>query len=432
MSGDFAAQKRASEHGANEIARSDWYVSALEHLVKVVQELSQAKDLDSVMAIVRKAARDLTGADGATFVLRDGNQCYYAEENAITPLWKGQRFPMRQCISGWVMLNAQPAIIEDIYQDPRIPADAYRPTFVKSLLMVPIRKNNPIGAIGNYWAHMHSPSEDELSILQTLANFTCTALESIDLNGQLQEKIHALNESNMELSRFAWIAAHDLKSPLRAIDNLSKWIEEDARESLGEASKKHFQTLRHRVNRMGRFLDDILDYARIENKLLSHPGEEVSGEALIEDVLALIELPAGFRLDVKESFKSAHIPRTPLLQILSNLINNAFRHHHNAAGVITVGCNDDEGRYIFYVRDDGPGIDPQYHEKIFDMFQTLKSRDAKEGSGMGLAIVKKTLTVYGQKLWLESQPGQGSTFFFTWPKNAMAESEAGSQAHAVS
>lgn len=116
------------------------YVAAMEDLIGVVQQLSLARDVAAVTDIVRSAARSLTGADGATFVLRDGDQCFYAEEDAIAPLWKGQRFPMSACISGWVMLNGQPAVIDDIYADPRIPADAYRPTFVKSLAMVPVRR----------------------------------------------------------------------------------------------------------------------------------------------------------------------------------------------------------------------------------------------------------------------------------------------------
>jgi len=122
-----------------------WYGKAMEHLVEVVQQLSRARDLAMVMEIVKHAARSLTGADGATFVLRDGDKCHYADEDAISPLWKGQRFPLSACISGWVMLNHQPALIADIYSDPRIPADAYRPTFVKSLAMVPIRTIDPIG-----------------------------------------------------------------------------------------------------------------------------------------------------------------------------------------------------------------------------------------------------------------------------------------------
>src|SRR5690606_26857093 len=161
--------KKPAKKTAN---RSVWYMAATEHLVDVLQELSQARELDAVMGIVRNAARNLTGADGATFVLRDGDYCHYADENAISPLWKGQRFPLQTCISGWVMLHARPAVIEDIYADPRIPAEAYRPTFVKSLAMVPIRGDKPVGAIGNYWAQRRVPTEDEVAVLQILANST--------------------------------------------------------------------------------------------------------------------------------------------------------------------------------------------------------------------------------------------------------------------
>src|SRR5688572_23173000 len=101
--------------------RSAWYAAATEHLVDIIRDLSTAHTLDEVMRIVRTAARNLTGADGATFVLRDGDKCFYADEDAISPLWKGQRFPLETCISGWVMLNKTPAVIKDIYEDPRIP-----------------------------------------------------------------------------------------------------------------------------------------------------------------------------------------------------------------------------------------------------------------------------------------------------------------------
>ncbi|MCR4378375.1 MAG: ATP-binding protein [Rhodospirillales bacterium] len=167
---------------------SQWYADAMEKLVGVVQELSLAHDLPSVMEIVRFAARDLTGADGATFVLRDGNKCFYAEENAIAPLWKGLRFPMETCISGWAMMNKQAAVIEDIFVDPRIPADAYRPTFVKSLAMVPIRTRDPVGAIGNYWATPRRPRDEEVQVLQALADTTAVAMENVHMFAQLEQR----------------------------------------------------------------------------------------------------------------------------------------------------------------------------------------------------------------------------------------------------
>ena len=170
-------------------AQSLWYAHAMEQLVEVVQQLSLARNLETIMEIVRHAARSITGADGATFVLRDGDKCFYAEEDAISPLWKGQRFPMKACISGWVMLNRQAAVIEDIYADSRIPADAYRPTFVKSLAMVPIRTIDPVGAIGNYWASRRLPTPEQVKLLQALADTTAVAMENIRIYSELEQRV---------------------------------------------------------------------------------------------------------------------------------------------------------------------------------------------------------------------------------------------------
>jgi putative two-component system response regulator len=166
-------------------------------LIETIQQLSLARSVAAIQAIVRHTARRLTGADGATFVLRDGDLCHYADEDAIAPLWKGQRFPMSACISGWVMLNRQAAIVPDIYADDRIPAEAYRPTFVKSLLMVPIRKLDPIGAIGNYWAEHHEPTDREMMLLQALADSTAMAMENVRMIAELEA---ARRESLMRLA----------------------------------------------------------------------------------------------------------------------------------------------------------------------------------------------------------------------------------------
>ena len=156
-------------------------------LIRAIQDLSLAHDLNAVMSTVRRAARELTGADGATFVLRHGNEVHYADEDAISPSWKGQRFPMNCCISGWAIQNRSVAVIEDIYQDARIPHDAYRPTFVKSLVIVPIRSFAPIGAIGNYWASLHRASEEEIEVLQALADSTSVAMQNVELFQQLNQ-----------------------------------------------------------------------------------------------------------------------------------------------------------------------------------------------------------------------------------------------------
>jgi two-component sensor histidine kinase len=152
--------------------------------VAIIRRLSIAQSLAEVMDIVTHAARSLLEADGVTFVLRDGDLCYYAEEDAISPLWKGRRFPMSVCISGWCMLHRQSAVIPNIYEDPRIPADAYRPTFVQSLIMVPVRQDDPIASIGAYWATQREVDSTAVELLQTIANAAALAIANVDLRSR--------------------------------------------------------------------------------------------------------------------------------------------------------------------------------------------------------------------------------------------------------
>ncbi len=158
-------------------------------LLNAVSDLSFARELPRVTEIVRQVARRLTGADGVTFVLKDGADCYYADEDAIAPLWKGRRFPMSACISGWVMTHGAAVAITDIYQDPRIPHDAYRPTFVQSLLMVPVRVEDPVAAIGAYWADQHAANDVERQVLETLARAASLALTNVQLWTELQRHL---------------------------------------------------------------------------------------------------------------------------------------------------------------------------------------------------------------------------------------------------
>ena len=151
------------------------------HLVGAIQRLSCARDLDEIVEIIRVAARDVSGADGVTFVLREGDFCCYVAENAISPLWTGKKFPLSACVSGWCMLNASTAVIPDIYADARVPADAYRLTFVKSLVMTPVRAEAAVAAIGAYWAKCAQPAPETVSLLETLARSTATAIANVQL-----------------------------------------------------------------------------------------------------------------------------------------------------------------------------------------------------------------------------------------------------------
>ena len=151
-------------------------------LTEALERLAAAAQLTDVLETVRKAARAIVSADGATVVLREDDKCFYADEDAMSPLWKGQRFPARDCISGWAMVYGKTAVVRDVTLDDRIPIEAYRPTFVKSLAMVPVGRP-AIAAIGTYWAHHHAATAEDIEMLETLANSTAEALDRIGLDG---------------------------------------------------------------------------------------------------------------------------------------------------------------------------------------------------------------------------------------------------------
>lgn len=184
-------------------------------LIETIEALSATRTISEVAEVVRKAARKVSGADGIAFVLRDNSQCWYFDEDAIGPLWKGKRFPLTACISGWAMLNRQTVIIPDIYLDDRIPHDAYRPTFVKSLMMTPVRLEDPVAAIGAYWAQEHVPSPEIVRKLQVIARATASALESGRLHDSLVDARHHGTFLLQELD-------HRVKNTLAIVQSISR------------------------------------------------------------------------------------------------------------------------------------------------------------------------------------------------------------------
>lgn len=172
-------------------APSNTYVRGVERLMEALGQLSAARELTQIQAIVPAAARELVGSDGAALLLREGKLCFCAAEDAIAPLWAGTRFPIEASVSGWSMLNRAVVAIEDVYEDRRVPHAAFRPTFVKSLLMVPIRSRDPIGAIGSYWADGHVATDSEIKLLQALAEATSVAWSNLAMRDDLEQRVLA-------------------------------------------------------------------------------------------------------------------------------------------------------------------------------------------------------------------------------------------------
>ncbi len=399
---------------------STWYIQAMEHLVGVVQALSQAHDVATVTRIARDAARDLTGADGSTFVLRDGDQCYYADENAIAPLWKGKRFPMEICISGWVMLNACPAVIPDIYEDPRIPAEAYRPTFVKSLAMVPIRREAPIGAIGNYWAQPHNPTDEEVAVLQALADTTSVALENARLYEELNAKVVELEarkkliqDQHDSLEVFTHALAHDLKEPVRTVRAFSDMIANHA--TSPEDSQTYFEFVCKAADRMAMLVDTVFAYTQL------HDPSRMATTAVAMDTVFTGACDNLGRLiaEHKATVTAGPLPTLQahvvhIGQVVQNLIANAITHNRRPVRV-HVTAHDAGNDWLFRVRDDGIGIAPEDQARIFLPFKRLNLTE--EGAGLGLSICAKIVELHGGRIWCESRPGEGASFLFDLPKS---------------
>lgn len=234
---------------------------------------------------------------------------------------------------------------------------------------------------------------------------------------ELEKVNQQLTQTNVELEQFAYVTSHDLKAPLRAIENLATWIEEDAWEKLDANSRENLQLLRKRVNRMSHLIGGILHYSRAGKMTMEI--EEVNLNELINEVVDSIAPPKSFTIDLPKSLPTFTTARTPISQIFSNLISNSIKYHDRSDGRIAVSVKDHNDFFEFTVEDDGPGISPDYHQKIFQIFQTLQSRDKIESTGIGLTVVKKIVESVGGAVTVDSDIGKGSRFIFTWPKKLL-------------
>jgi light-regulated signal transduction histidine kinase (bacteriophytochrome) len=224
-----------------------------------------------------------------------------------------------------------------------------------------------------------------------------------------------LERSNRELDQFAYVASHDLKAPLRGIANLTQWIEEDLGDKVIGESKEHMQLLKGRVHRMEALIDGVLAYSRA-GRVRERPAPVDVGALLVE-VIELLAPPSETELVIPPGLPTIEAERVPLQQVFMNLIGNAIKYTRRPDARIEITAQEEGEFYRFAIADNGPGIAPQYREKIWQIFQTLAPRDKVEGTGIGLSVVRKIVEARGGRAWLDSEPDKGSTFYFTWPKH---------------
>jgi two-component system CheB/CheR fusion protein len=397
-------------------------------LLTVVRDLSFARELPRVAEIVRKAARRLTDADGVTFILRDDEHCLYYDEDAIGPLWKGRRFPLERCISGWVMRNREAAVIPDIYADARVPHDAYRPTFVKSLAVVPVRKDDPIAAIGAYWADHHEATPDEVEVLQAVADAAALALENVHLYGDLQAAIarersarEAAEESNRLKDEFLAILSHELRTPLNVIQGWLWQLEQPT--ATPEQRHRAVDVLSRNTALQIRLVEDLLDTSRaMAGKLHLHMRPLCITELC--EKLAEQARPAaaakGVRLTAVVSTTPLSVNGDPdrLHQVVSNLLANAVK-FTEAGGEITMAVEAVSDNHLrISVADSGAGISPEFLPHVFDQFRQADSSSTRRhgGLGLGLTLVRQLVLLHGGTVRAESAgKGRGTTVVVELP-----------------
>jgi len=244
---------------------------------------------------------------------------------------------------------------------------------------------------------------------------------------QLLEEIESINQ---ELKDFAYIISHDLKAPLRGIKTLVDWITTDYADKLDEEGGEQMNLLSGRVDRMHNLIDGVLEYSRVGR--VKEKMVQINLDELVREIIDSIAPRENIEITVENELPVVVCEQTRIIQVFQNLLSNAVKYMDKPQGQVRIGCVEEDGFWKFSVADNGPGIEEKYFEKIFQMFQTLSPRDEFESTGVGLSMVKKIVELYGGKIWVESEPGKGSTFFFTLSKQEMGVKDAKYEANIVS
>jgi signal transduction histidine kinase len=261
---------------------------------------------------------------------------------------------------------------------------------------------------------LKSASESIKSLKKEVNKHKMVEEELKKLNARLESANYELQNTNKELKEFAYVAAHDLKTPLRSIGVLANWISTDYADKFDQKGKEQIKLLVGRAERMSKLIDNLLEYSKT-----GQPSQkkQVDLNIVLSEVISEIKSPANIEISIENEMPTVISDKTRMRRVFANLLNNAVQCVDKPKGQIKIASVREDGFWKFSVSDNGPGIDPKYHEKIFKICQTLSPHDDIEGTGIGLSIVKKIVENNGGTIWLESEVGKGSTFYFTIPRS---------------
>ncbi len=324
---------------------------------------------------------------------------------------------------GRIAATGEPHCSNDVLHDPRVDTEWARREELVSFAGYPLRLDGRLLGVIALFARKELPDET-LSLLSSVSELVAVGIDRDRAERERDRLISDLARANAELDQFAYVASHDLKAPLRGIWNLTQWIEEDLGAAASAETREHMSLLRGRVARLEALIDAILAYSRA-GRARDKP-EPVDMRQLVGEVIELLAAPAPARVEIAGSLPEVEGERAKLQQIFLNLISNAMKHAGRRDVTVTVGAEERGETWELFVRDDGPGIAPEFRERVWGLFQTLEARDTVEGSGIGLSVVRKIVETHGGRAWVDADPAHpatrdtpahGTTVRFTWPKS---------------
>jgi len=320
--------------------------------------------------------------------------------------------------------------VVDVLDDKRLNNHEYtiNGRMIRSYAAVPIvlADNSLLGCISVMDYEPRELNDNVKSLLLLLAENTASQVDLYITNNKLLKSHYSSEEATdytdnspslkeeleRELNEFTYRVSHDLQSPLNAIRNVISWIKEDIEDGNAEDNLKHFSMVNNSVERMHRLLDDLRSYSAIKREVC--PPNKINLKALVFNIIENINEHHNYEVMIDS--EEIELPKNPLIFVLTHLLSNAIKHHDKPKGLINVRCESKLDYYELSVTDDGPGIPVVYQNKIFDIFQKLKSKDEVEGSGLGLPMIRKTLAPYRAEVSVNSQVNVGATFTIIWPK----------------